>query len=106
MIELSTSVLEWLTVGALLTIAGVLIKIRGWTFLLAGYDESSTVPDDVVQDVAGNTILRAGIAVFVVGIIDSVMNPPSYLGVLVGAAIVLDVLRMVYCVNTYTPTQT
>lgn len=101
MIELSSSALEWAVVGCLLTIAGALIKFRGWTFLLAGYDESSSIPDDVVQNVAGNTILRIGIAVLAVGVLESTMRPPPSLGVLVGTAIALDVLRMVYRVNTW-----
>lgn len=98
--ELSSSALERLAVGYLLTIAGALIRFRGWTFLLAGHDESSPVPDEVVQNVAGNTVLRIGLAVFTVGILASTMSPPSYVGILVGAVIVLDVLRMVYRVNT------
>lgn len=48
-------------------------------------------------------VLRVGLAALAVGILESVTNPPSYLGVLVGAAIVLDVLRMVYRVNTWSP---
>lgn len=31
------------------------------------------------------------------------MNPPSYLNVLVGIVIVLDVLRMIYRLNTWSP---
>jgi len=103
---LSSEALEWLAVGGLLIIAGVLIKFRGWTGLIAGYDETSTVPDDVVQDAVGNTVLRVGIAVFVFGILVSVMTLPSYLGLLVGAVIVLDVLRLVYRVNTWSPQAT
>jgi len=106
MIELSSGALEWLAVGCLLTIAGALIKFRGWTFLLAGYDETEPVPERVVQNVAGNTVLRVGVAVFVVGILESATNPPSSLGVLVGVAIVLDVLRMVYRLNTWSPQTT
>lgn len=59
-----------------------------------------------MQNVAGNTVLRVGIAVFVVGLLESVTNPPSYLGVLVGAAIVLDVLRLLYRLNTWSPQAT
>jgi hypothetical protein len=101
MIELSADALEWLAVGTLLTIAGALIKFRGWSFLLAGYDETATVPDDVVQNIAGNTILRIGLAVFAFGILVSVTSPPSYFGLLFGAAIVLAVLWMIYRVNTW-----
>lgn len=103
MIALSSGALEWLAIGGLLTIAGALIKVRGWTFLLAGYDETAAIPDDVVQDIAGNTVLRVGLVVFAIGTLASVTNPPSYLDVLIGAGIVLAVLRMIYRSNTWSP---
>ena len=103
MIEPSSGAFEWLAVGVLLTFAGALIKFRGWMFLLAGYDETGEISDDVVQNIAGNSVLRVGLAVFAIGILVSVTNPPSYLGVLVGAGIVLAVLRMIYRLNTWSP---
>ncbi|QGX93757.1 hypothetical protein EI982_02595 [Haloplanus rallus] len=60
MIELSSGTLLWFAAGILLLILGVLIRSRGWLFLLAGYDESASVPDDVIQNIAGNTVLRIG----------------------------------------------
>jgi hypothetical protein len=96
--------IEWLTSGVAVTVLGVLIKFAGWTWLLAGYSEStSPVPDDVVQDMAGNTILRVGIAVFVFGVLASVTTLPSYLELVVGAVILLAVLRLVYRLNTWSP---
>jgi hypothetical protein len=99
--------IEWVTSGAFVTILGALIKFAGWTWLLAGYSESSSsVPDDVVQDVAGNSILRIGIAVFGFGILASVTTLPSYLGIVVGAAILLAVLRLIYRLNVQLPQAT
>lgn len=73
--------------------------------MLAGYSEStSPIPEDVVQDMAGNTILR--IAVFGVGILASVTDPPSYLSLVVTAAILLAVLRLLYRLNTWSPEAT
>ncbi|SFH06319.1 hypothetical protein SAMN04488063_0058 [Halopelagius inordinatus] len=106
MMELPSEALEWLAVGCLLTVAGALIKFRGWTFLLAGYDETAPVPESVVRNVTGNTLLRVGIAVFVVGIVESVTNPPSYLGVVVGVAIALEVARLLYRLNARSPQAT
>mgnify|MGYP000315483877 CR=1 FL=1 len=103
MIELSGGALEWLAVGCLLTVAGALIKFRGWTFLLAGYDESASIRDDVVQNLLGNSILRIGIALVLVGIFEAVTTPPSYLGVFVDAAILLELLRLLYRLNTWSP---
>ncbi len=104
MVTLDSIAIEWLASGALVTILGVLIKFAGWTWLLAGYSESaSSVPDDVVRDIAGNTVLRIGIAVLAFGILASVIDLPSYLGTVVGAAIVLAVLRLLYRLNTWSP---
>jgi len=98
--------LEWLASGLFITILGAGIKFGGWTWLLAWYSEStSPVPDDVVRDMAGNTILRVGIAVSAFGIIAAVTEPPSYLGLLIGAVIVLAVLRLIYRLNTWSPPQ-
>jgi hypothetical protein len=59
MAVLASKTVEWLVAGGLLTVLGGLIRFRGWTFLLAGYDETSRIPDDVVQQVAGNTFSAA-----------------------------------------------
>jgi len=101
--ELASGALEWLATGCLLIIAGGLIKFRGWTFLIAGYDETESIPEPVAQDMVGNTILRVGIAVLAFGLLEFVTNTPSYLSTLIGVAIVLDVLRLKYRANTYTP---
>lgn len=104
MTEMSEESLEWLAVGCLLTIVGGLIKLCGWTFLIAGYDESGPVPEAVAQDIVGNTVLRVGIAVLAFGLVVSVTNTPSYLGTVVGAVIALDELRLIYRANTYSST--
>ena len=101
----ASGTLEWLAVGGLLTVAGALIKFRGWTFLLAGYDENASIPDDVVEDVAGNTILRIGIVVFLFGILNAAIGVPTYLSFVIGGVILLDVLRLIYRLNTYSPSE-
>mgnify|MGYP006302476195 CR=1 FL=1 len=107
MASIGSLALEWLASGLLVGVLGALIKFAGWTWLLAGYSEStSPVPDDVVRDVAGNTVLRVGIAVFAVGAIRSLVDPPSYLGLVVGVAIALAVGRMLYRLNTWSPAET
>ncbi|WP_135534083.1 hypothetical protein [Halostella pelagica] len=106
MSTLGSLAIEWLASGVFVTVLGALMKFAGWTWLLAGYSEStSPVPDDVVQDMAGNTILRVGIAVFVFGVLASVMEPPSYLGIVVGAVVLLAVVRLLYRLNTWSPPQ-
>ena len=101
----STGALEWLVVGCLLTTAGSLIRLRGWTFLLAGYDEASSVSDDIVRDVAGNAVLRSGIVAVAFGVLAVATTPPSYLAPVIGAGILLDVLRMIHRVNTHVPSE-
>ena len=103
---LPSTALQWLSAGLVLLIAGVLITFRGWTFLLAGYDETSPVPDEVVADVAGNTILRIGLAAIVLGVLIVVTDVPSYLPTVFGGIIVLAVVRMIYRLRTYSPANT
>ncbi|WP_257301086.1 DUF3784 domain-containing protein [Haloarchaeobius sp. FL176] len=99
----STAV-EWLAAGGIVTVGGILVRFLGWTFLLAGYDGQSAIPDDVVAEMAGNTILRVGIAVLAFGGLASVTDVPSSLGPLVGLAILVAVGRLLYKLNTYEPT--
>ncbi len=103
MLGIPSGAVGWLGTGVLLVVMGALIKYRGWTFLVAGYDETAPVPDDVVANVAGNTLLRIGIAVVAVGVVNVVTSPPSYVTLLVTVGIVLAVARLVYRLNTYTP---
>ncbi|CDK39156.1 DUF3784 domain-containing protein [Halorubrum sp. AJ67] len=101
MLDGGSIAIEWIASGAFVTLLGVLIKFAGWTWLLAGYSKStSKVSDDIVQDMAGNTILRVGIATFVFGILASVIDLPSYLALVITAVIFLAVLRLIYRLNT------
>jgi len=107
MLDMGPLAVEWLAAGAIVAVLGGLLKFVGWTWLLAGYSEStSPVPDDVVRDIAGNTLLRVGIAVTAIGVLASVMDLPSYFGRLVEAAILVAVLRMLYQLYTWKPPQT
>ena len=107
MLGLGPRALQWLGAGALVTLSGVLIKYVGWTWLLAGYSEStSPVPDEVVRDIAGNTVLRIGIALLGVGALAAVTDLPSSLGLVVAAAVVLAVARLIYRLNTWSPQDT
>jgi len=107
MLDIGTLAVEWLAAGAILTVLGGLVKFVGLTWLLAGYSEStSPVPDDTVRDIAGNTLLRVGIAVTAIGALASMIDLPSYFGLLVEAAILVAVLRMFYQLYTWTPPQT
>lgn len=106
MLDVGTIAIEWLAVGAVLTVAGSLIKFLGWTFLLAGYDETSSVPDEVISDMAGNTVLRIGLATIAFGIIASIVDIPSYLPLVFELVILIAVLRLLYRLHTYTPNNT
>lgn len=106
MFDIGTIAIGWFGVGVLLIVAGGLIKFFGWTFLLAGYDERSPVPDDVLAKMAGNTVLRIGLAALGFGIIASVSDLPSYLTLVFEGAILVVVLRLLYRLHTYSPNNT
>jgi len=45
---------------------------------------------------AGNTVLRVGTAVLAFGLRTAVTDPPTFLGVVLGSAILMAVLRLLY----------
>lgn len=106
MLDLGPRALQWVASGALLTFLGVLIKFAGWTWLLAGYSQStSRIPDEEVREIAGNTLLRIGIALLALGLLATVTTLPPYLDLILAAAIVLAVARLVYRLNTWSQSQ-
>jgi hypothetical protein len=106
MLESSSSAGPWVSAGILLVIIGTLIKFRGWTFLVAGYDEFSSVPANTVANLAGNTILRIGIAALVLGGLIAITEITPYLPTVFGVIVLLDVARLIYRLNTYSPSNT
>jgi len=103
MFGLPSIAIEFLGAGAFLLVLGYLIRFREWTFLLAGYDETSPVPSEVAASVAGNTVLRLGLAAVVVGGAFAVADPPAYLSGVFAALVVLEIGRLLYRLNTYSP---
>jgi len=107
MLGLGPRALQWLAAGGLVALLGMLVKFVGWTWLLAGYSKSSSaVPDEVVRDIAGNTLLRIGIALLGVGALAAVTDLPSSLNLAVTAVVVLAVARLIYRLNTWSPQDT
>jgi hypothetical protein len=104
MFGLGPRAIQWLGAGAVVTLPGALATFVGWSWLLAGYSKStSSVPDEVVRDIAGNTVLRIGLALLGVGALAAVTDPPSSLDLVVAAAVVVAVGRLVYRLNTWSP---
>lgn len=101
MLGLPAQALDEFAAGALLVVLGALIKFRGWTFLVAGYDRTSPVPDEVVAEMVGSTVLRVGLAVFALGAIVVLTDPPAYLSTVFAVAILLAVARLLYRLHTY-----
>jgi len=103
MFEFGSIAVEWFGVGALLAALGALIKFRQWTFLVAGYDRSSSVPKEVVADVVGSTVLRIGLAAIGLGVAFTLVDAPSYVATLFEAVVVFAVARLLYRLRTYSP---
>jgi hypothetical protein len=88
--------------GLIVTVLGYLIRYRGWTFLVAGYDqETSSVPDEAVAEIAGSTILRIGIATIVLGGLNFYYDTPSYVYVFFAIGVLLAAGRLLYRLNTH-----
>ena len=101
MFRLSPSALQWIGVGLLLVVLGGLIAFREWTFLIAGYDVTSSVPTDVAANVVGNTVLRLGLAAVALGVFAVITEVPPF-----GVVVLLAVARLLYRLRTYSPTKT
>lgn len=87
--------------GGVLLLFGYLIRVRGWAFLVAGYDDSVDVPEDVAANMVGNACLRIGIATVAIGGLQSVRDPTVLLWTIYGVAVVLASARLVYRFYTY-----
>lgn len=92
----------WFAVGGLFLVLAYLIKVREWTFLIAGYDETVNIPRGLAANVVGNFILRVGIAAVVIGVVGTVMEI-SNLGLIFAAVVIIDLIRVIYRLNTYVP---
>lgn len=103
MFDSASVAVEWFAVGALLAALGALIKFRRWTFLIAGYDRTSPVPEEVAANIVGNTVLRIGVVAGVIGAIFTFTTPPSYLATIFAAVVLVAVARLLYRLHTYTP---
>jgi len=103
MLGLPSIAVEWLGVGALLVVLGYLIRFRQWTFLVAGYDETSRLPDGAVANIAGNTVLRLGLATLGLGVVFALADPPAYLPLVFGVVVLVAVVRLLYRLRTYAP---
>lgn len=106
MFGLPPGAIEWLASGAVLVALGALIRFGGWTFLIAGYDESAPVPEEVAASMVGATVLRLGIAVVAFGVLAALSMLPPYAGLALGAVVLLAVGQLLYRLNTYTPDAT
>lgn len=88
----------WLVAGVLLLGLAYLIRGRGWTFLVAGYDESSAISERVVATTVGNLALRVGMLSVLAGLLAPRLNT-RYLGAVIAGLIVLDTALLLYRLN-------
>lgn len=102
MVKVGSLAFGWLTAGIVTLVFGDLVKLADWRWLVAGYiGPPSTVPVAVVRVMAGNTLLRLGVAVTGIGVLASVIDLPSSFVYTSTAALILDVLRLLYRLNTW-----
>lgn len=94
---------EGLLIGIVTLLLGYLIKYQEWTFLIAGYDDSSRVPKHVAADIVENFAIRVGIAVASFGAIVAVASVPEAIILACVAIIVLGTPRVIYRLHTLSP---
>ncbi|EMA55667.1 MULTISPECIES: DUF3784 domain-containing protein [Halococcus] len=89
-------------VGLGVLVIGYLIKFRGWTFLLAGYDPTAVTDEAALADLAGGTIIRISLAIVVFGIVTAVGATSSLLETLFALAVLVAAVRLVYRIRKHT----
>ncbi|WP_276255518.1 hypothetical protein [Halomontanus rarus] len=94
---------EALLAGVGIVVLGYLIKYREWTFLIAGYDASSKVPQSVAANIVGNLAIRVGVATSVFGVVAAVASIPEAIVFAFVAIIALGATREIYRLQTYQP---
>lgn len=92
--------------GVVVVLIGYLIRFRQWTVLIAGYDASSPLADEVIADIVGSSLLRIGVATIAWGVLEALTTPPNYLGLIFAAAVLLEIGRVLYRIHTFTPETT
>ncbi|QLH76213.1 DUF3784 domain-containing protein [Halosimplex rubrum] len=96
---------ESIAIGGALAAVGYLIAVRGWTFLVAGFDRTSAADPEAVGDIVGNAVIRVGVALAVVGALAAAGRAPDLLYTALAAVILLVVARTLYRVNVVVPRQ-
>ncbi len=93
-----------LGVAGLLLAVGYLIRVRGWVFLIAGYDPEGDVPPEFAGRVVGNAVLRVGVATGIVGVAAGFGLGSSLLWGAYAVAVLLAAGRAVHRLNTHPAT--
>ena len=52
----------WFVGGGVLLVFAYLVRVREWTSLIAGYDDSVDVPREIAASIVGNLLARVGVA--------------------------------------------
>lgn len=84
----------WIGLGLL--VLGSLIRFGQWTFLIAGYDESTAVSEPVLARLVGSFVLRVGVVTVLFGYVAMQTRPASWLGLTVAALVVVATGRLIY----------
>jgi hypothetical protein len=102
LLALPESGVTTIVVGIIVLILGYLVKFRGWTFLLAGYDPTRITDEDALADLAGGTLLRIGLVIISFGGLAAVGLTSPLIESLVAVAILIAVARLIYRSRRYT----
>lgn len=102
LLSLPESGVATILVGVGVLFLGYLIKFRGWTFLLAGYDPNTVTDEDALADLAGGTLLRISIVIIVFGGLTAAGLTAPILEPIIAVVIIIAVLRLIYRSRRYT----
>lgn len=101
MLGASSTTTTWLATGTVVLLFAYLIRFQGWTFLIAGYDGTSTVSESAAATVVGNMLFRVAVGSFVVALLGAVGAVPwDLLGVGFSVLVGIDIGQAIVRLNT------
>jgi uncharacterized membrane protein YfcA len=87
-------------IGALCLVLGVCMAVFKWTFLIAGYDDSS-IPDRMAGRMVGAFLILVGLVTAGYGVALTQYRPPEWIGLVIAVAVIAGTGQLIYRLNTY-----
>jgi len=93
-------------IGSLCVVLGFCMAVFNWTFLIAGYDDSTEIPATVAGRMVGGFMMLIGTVTASYGVILTRYGPPDWIGLLLALFVLAVTGQLIYRLNTYERAET